>query len=201
MQGRCRMDRQRDPHSEPVKGSLFSGGMTRNRSESTHYLCGSSGRPLAVDGLHCRCAIHATLNLSIYMRRRRRTCPGPAILDRMVREIRSKLCLDCGVRMKLVQELSWLGPGLPAVQLFQCRDCGHVENGRMAGGACRARLTSEPTGNLIPWHAGFLPGWVARGPAFPRKAACRPGGEHFSVQGRQRAHPRFDPFSSNDDRL
>ena len=29
--------------------------------------------------------------------------------------------------MKLVRELSWLGPGLPAVQLFQCGDCGHVE--------------------------------------------------------------------------
>ena len=54
-------------------------------------------------------------------------CPGCAILDRMGREIRSKLCLDCGVRMKLVRELSWLGPGLPAVQLFQCGDCGHVE--------------------------------------------------------------------------
>ena len=48
-------------------------------------------------------------------------------MDRMGREIRSKLCLDFGVRMKLVRELSWLGPGLPAVQLFQCGDCGHVE--------------------------------------------------------------------------
>jgi hypothetical protein len=45
----------------------------------------------------------------------------------MQREIRSKLCLDCGVRMKLVRELSWLGPGLPAVQLFQCGKCGRAD--------------------------------------------------------------------------
>ena len=42
----------------------------------------------------------------------------------MGREIRSKLCLDCGVRMKLVRELSWLGPGLPAVQLFHAVTVG-----------------------------------------------------------------------------
>ena len=29
--------------------------------------------------------------------------------------------------MKLVRELSWLGPGLPAVQLFQCGKCGRAE--------------------------------------------------------------------------
>jgi hypothetical protein len=60
-------------------------------------------------------------------------------------------------------------------------------------GALAWVLTSEPTGRPIPWRAGILPGWVARGPAFPRKTACRPGRERFSVQGRQRAHPRIDP--------
>ena len=35
--------------------------------------------------------------------------------------------LDCGVRMKLVRELSWLGPALPAVQLFQCGQCGRAD--------------------------------------------------------------------------
>jgi hypothetical protein len=54
-------------------------------------------------------------------------------LGRMGREIRSKLCLDCGVRMKLVRELSWLGPALPAVQLFQCGQCGRADTVDLPG--------------------------------------------------------------------
>ncbi len=40
-------------------------------------------------------------------------------------------------------------------------------------------LTSEPDGEPNSAAPGILPGWVARDPASPRKAACRPGCEHF----------------------
>ena len=40
-------------------------------------------------------------------------------------------------------------------------------------------LTSEPDGEPNSAAPGILPGWVARDPASPRKAACRPGSEHY----------------------
>ena len=36
---------------------------------------------------------------------------------------------------------------------------------------------------------GVLPGWVARGPASPRKAACRPGCEHFRSKAADARNP------------
>jgi hypothetical protein len=36
-------------------------------------------------------------------------------------------CRHCGARMKLVRELPWLGRQLPAIRLFQCAGCGHVD--------------------------------------------------------------------------
>ena len=121
------------------------------------------------------------VNLSAYKRRAppdSTACPGCAILDRMGREIRSKLCLDCGVRMKLVRELSWLGPGLPAVQLSQCGDCGHVEMVECRrprrpylrlDPVVRPLLTSRPTGNVIPWHAGSSSGSGSARPGLSQK--------------------------------
>ena len=37
------------------------------------------------------------------------------------------ICRHCGAQMRLAREMPWLSRGLPAVQLFQCGDCGHVD--------------------------------------------------------------------------
>jgi hypothetical protein len=37
------------------------------------------------------------------------------------------ICRRCAARMKLVRQLSWLDHRLPAILLFQCIDCGHVD--------------------------------------------------------------------------
>jgi hypothetical protein len=37
------------------------------------------------------------------------------------------ICSRCAARMKLARQLSWLDHRLPAVLLFQCIDCGHVD--------------------------------------------------------------------------
>ena len=71
-----------------------------------------------------------------------------------------------------------LGPGLPAVQLFQCGDCGPSRwSSAGAGGAhigglipvVRPLLTSEPTGNVIPRHAGSSSGLGSARPGLSQK--------------------------------
>ena len=37
------------------------------------------------------------------------------------------ICRRCAARMKLARQLPWLDHKLPAILLFQCIDCGHVD--------------------------------------------------------------------------
>jgi hypothetical protein len=40
---------------------------------------------------------------------------------------KTRLICRCGARMKLARQRPWLDHRLPAILLFQCTDCGHVD--------------------------------------------------------------------------
>ena len=67
------------------------------------------------------------------------------------------------------------------------RRCPYRRLDPRCAAAVDIRAHGERNSNGTP---GTLPGWVARGPAFLRKAACRSWREHLLVQGRQRANAR-----------
>ena len=53
------------------------------------------------------------------------------------------------------------------------------DSGKLNAPPARLGVDIRADGEPNSAAPGILPGWAARGPASPRKAACRPGCEHF----------------------
>ena len=98
------------------------------------------------------------------------------------------ICRRCAARMKLARQLPWLDHRLPAVLLFQCIDCGHVdmvESSNEAAGCLRPLIGGGRGHHVKPRRrAGRLPGagsansWRSTGPAVEQLPAPKVPSSH-----------------------
>ena len=100
-------------------------------------------------------------------------CSAPALANaddpNMDDQPKTRLtCRRCAARMKLARQLPWLDHSLPAVLLFQCIDCGHVDmvewpesDGRGAVKRPRITLPGPPTTHPAELRGSHCGSWYS----------------------------------------